>query len=215
MTSDPQRILIFGGTFDPPHLAHAKLPPVVADSLGCGKIIYVPAALNPLKSDTPPTPVSHRLAMLHLVVDAIPHAEIDTLELDREGPSYTVDTLVVLRQRYGEDSNLHLLIGADHLLTFTQWKDWQRILKLAEPVVMPRPPWPREKLIEEIHQRFDSAMAAFWIDRLVDVPYLEVSATDVRDKITTNQDLIGTLDKRVIDYIRRHDLYAPDSRRNA
>lgn len=215
MTSDPQRILIFGGTFDPPHLAHAKLPPIVADSLGCGKIIYVPAVLNPLKSDTPPTPASHRLAMLHLVVDAIPHAEIDTLELDREGPSYTVDTLVVLRQRYGEDSNLHLLIGADHLLTFTQWKDWQRILKLAELAVMPRPPWPREKLIEEIHQHFDAAMAEFWIAHIADVPYLEVSATDVRQRIANDQDLAGTLDMRVISYIDRHGLYSSGPSKSA
>lgn len=215
MTSDPQRYLIFGGTFDPPHLAHAKLPPVVAEKLGCGKIIYVPAALNPLKTDAQPTPASHRLAMLRLVVDAIPHAEIDTLELDREGSSYTVDTLETMRRRFGEPANLHLLIGADHVLTFTQWKDWRRILKLAEPVVMPRPPWPREKFIEEIYQRFDATMAEFWIAHLADVPYLNVSATDVRHKITMNQDLTGTLDKRVIDYIHRHGLYAPDSGRNA
>ncbi len=209
MPSNSQPILIFGGTFDPPHLAHAKLPPIVAEKLDCGKIIYVPAALNPLKSDEPPTSASHRLAMLRLVVDEIPHAEIDTLELDREGSSYTVDTLITMRRRHGEYASLFLLIGADHVLTFTQWKDWQRILKLAEPVVMPRPPWPREKLIEEIHQRNDTAMAEYWIAHLADVPYLNVSATDVRHKITTNQDLTGTLDRRVIDYIHRHGLYAP------
>ncbi len=214
MTSDTQHILIFGGTFDPPHLAHAKLPPIVAEKLGCGKIIYVPAALNPLRTNEPPTSASHRLAMLRLVVDEIHHAEIDTLELDREGSSYTVDTLVSLRRRYGEHANLYLLIGADHVLTFTQWKDWQRILKLAEPVVMPRPPWPREKLIEEIHQRYDAAMAEYWIAHLADVPFLNVSATDVRHKITTNQDLTGTLDMRVIDYIDQNGLYAPGSRKN-
>ena len=80
-------ILIFGGTFDPPHLAHTALPPLVARRLDCKRILYIPAAANPLKTDAPPTAVEHRLAMLRLALADVPDAEISTIELDRPGPS--------------------------------------------------------------------------------------------------------------------------------
>ena len=169
MADSASGILIFGGTFDPPHLAHTLLPPVAARLLGCDRIIYIPAALNPLKTDTPPTPAAHRLAMLRLAIGDVEHAEIDTLELDRAGPSFTVDTLTIMRERFGADRRMHLLIGADAALSFERWKDWRRILQLAEPAVMPRPPWPPEALVQDFRARFDDEMAGFWIAHVIDV----------------------------------------------
>ncbi len=204
-----KRILIFGGTFDPPHLAHAKLPPIAAEALGCTRIVYIPAARNPLKTDAAPTSAAHRLAMLRRIVGPLPgaNAEIDTLELDRDGPSYTVDTLKIMRARFGEGSKLHLLIGADQALSFDKWRNWPRLLQLAEPAVMPRPPWPREKLIEEFKGRFDAAQVDDWIARIVEVPYMDISATDVRLQLECGGDLTDLLDPAVIEYIQQHHLY--------
>jgi nicotinate-nucleotide adenylyltransferase len=145
-----QRVLIFGGTFDPPHRAHVELPPRIAQQLGCDRLLYVPAALNPLKVDSPPTDSSHRLEMLRRAVVDVPNAEICTIELERKGPSYTVDTLEELRRRLGEDVEMRLLIGGDQALEFHRWKDWKRIIELAEPVVMLRPPWNRETFREQL-----------------------------------------------------------------
>lgn len=209
--NEPPHILIFGGTFDPPHLAHAKLPPIAAIRLGCQRILYIPAALNPLKTETPPTPSEHRVAMLQLAIKDVPNAEIERLELQREGPSYTVDTLEELSRRFGPETQLHLLIGADAALSFERWKDWQRILELAEPAVMPRPPYPREALMGEFRKRFEADQASFWIDRILDVPYMDLSATDVRRQLKTGGDLDCLLDPAVIEYIREHHLYGTSS----
>lgn len=101
----PRRVLIFGGTFDPPHRAHATLPAKAAERLGCDLILFVPAAISPLKARQPVASPEHRLAMLLLAIADVPNARISTIELDRAatqggGPSYTIDTLRALKAEY-------------------------------------------------------------------------------------------------------------------
>lgn len=96
----PQRILMFGGTFDPPHLAHAVLPAQAAVQLNCDVLLYVPAAINPLKANHPTAPDEERVAMLLLATADVPNAKISTIEVDRPGPSYTIDTLRALHVEY-------------------------------------------------------------------------------------------------------------------
>lgn len=206
--NDAQNILIFGGTFDPPHLAHTRLPPIAAKQLGCQRIIFIPASINPLKADSPPTPALHRLAMLRLAIGSMPGAEIDTLELDREGPSYTVDTLAALKDRFGPLAKLHLLIGADQALEFHRWKDWQQILEMATPAVMLRPPLAAVSFVQELSKRYEADEAEFWRSHLVTVPYLKISSTEVRRRINEGVDLSGLLDGRITDYIKTQDLYS-------
>src|SRR5687767_7658800 len=107
------RVLVFGGTFDPPHLAHSRLPALAAQQLGCDEILYVPAAINPLKQDALPTSKEHRLAMLLLAIADVPGAKISTTELERNGPSYTIDTLKELRRKHNDATSFSLLIGCD------------------------------------------------------------------------------------------------------
>ena len=208
MTSDTQSILIFGGTFDPPHLAHAQLPPLAAERLGCEKILYIPASINPLKADAPPTPAAHRLAMLKLITCDLSRVNVETLELDRKGPSYMVDTLKELRERFGEKTHLHLLIGADQALEFHRWKDWQRILELATPAVMLRPPIDAETFQKQLSERYEPDEAAFWKGHLVEVPYLDINSSAVRLRVDRGDDLGDLLDGRIIEYIREHGLYS-------
>lgn len=201
-------ILIFGGTFDPPHHAHAILPSKVAEQLGYDELLYIPAALNPLKTDSPPTDARHRLEMLRRMVRDIPGAEICTIELERDGPSYTVDTLAALRRRFGDSAHLRLLIGADQALEFHRWKDWQRILELATPVVMLRPPWDRARFREELSSRYEPKQVDRWLSWTVDVPRIDVSSSEIRRRIATGEDLSSLLPDSVADYIREHGLYS-------
>lgn len=206
--SDPAPILIFGGTFDPPHRAHVELPRQVARRLGCGRIIYVPAAINPLKQDVPPsTPAVHRLAMLRLALRDVPEAEISTIEIDRPPPSYTVDTLRELRGQLGPDAKLYLLIGADAAASFHRWRDPAGIVSLAEPVVMLRPPWTREALIEHIRREQGDAAATKWATRIIETPQLDVSATNLRAGAAHGTIAADEVDPRVLAYIREHGLY--------
>jgi nicotinate-nucleotide adenylyltransferase len=208
MGDKPQRILLFGGTFDPPHRAHVQLPALVARQLGCGRIIYIPAAQSPLKSQTPLTAAEHRLAMLELAIADMPDAEISTIELDRGGPSYFIDTLRALRREIGEEVNLRFLIGADQALEFHHWKDWPDILNLATPAIMLRPPWTRETLREALRCQYDDDEAARWLGWLVDAPRLEISATDIRHRLGQGESIEDLLDPLVIGYIRTHRLYS-------
>ncbi len=201
------RLLVFGGTFDPPHLAHTTLPPLVAGRLGCQRTIYIPAAANPLKTLDPVTPAHHRLAMLELAVADVPGAEISTIELDRPGPSYTIDTLLALGRELEGGTELVFLIGSDQALAFHDWKDWQRILELATPAVMVRPPLDRDIFRRRLEQRYDAAETARWLDRSVAVPQLDICASGLRERLETGGDVRGLLQPTVLAYIRAHGLY--------
>jgi nicotinate-nucleotide adenylyltransferase len=206
-----QSILIFGGTFDPPHLAHASLPPQVASRIHCRRIIYVPASINPLKADEPPAPAHHRLAMLRIGIREVPGAEISTIELDRDGPSYTIETIESLRTGFGPDAELRLLIGADQALDFQRWRRWQDIMALATPAVMLRAPLDHSAFESELSTRWAPEWVARWLDWTVDVPLMDISATEIRRRLAAGADTTGLLDEHVREYIERHGLYATRS----
>lgn len=201
------RLLVFGGSFDPPHRAHTALPPLAAEALGCRRILYVPAALNPLKADEPPTSARHRLAMLRLAIADLPAAEISTIELDRPGPSYAIDTLRALREAHGPGTELVLLIGSDQALQFRQWKDWPAILDLARPAVMVRPPLDEAAYRRNLVAAYTPEQAERWLTWTVDVPQMDICATEVRRRIAAGEETGEMLDPRVLEYIRLHGLY--------
>lgn len=220
----PHRVLIFGGTFDPPHIAHVELPQAAARELGCERVIYVLAAVNPLKAGAnaaPPTPAHHRLAMLQLALQDVPNAHISTIELDRPGPSYTIDTLKSLVGWAAPTTNAghapmvgdahptaYLLIGADQALDFHRWKDWREILRQAMPAVMLRPPWTQVAFAAALRQRYGEDQTQRWLGwALKSLPALDVSATDIRSRIRSGQPVAGLIDPRVEAFIRNHGLY--------
>ncbi|MHC5114421.1 MAG: nicotinate (nicotinamide) nucleotide adenylyltransferase [Planctomycetota bacterium] len=188
-----ERILLFGGTFDPPHRAHVELPQLVAGKLGCDRIVYIPAAASPHKTDDDTTDAVHRLAMLRLALGDRPNVTISTIELDRGGVSYFVDTLRALRADLGDDVDLRFLVGADQALAFDRWKDPEEILRLATPAVMLRP---REDLPDER-----------WREWIVETPLIDVSATELREHLRDGRDVSDVLDPAVVEYIRAHGLY--------
>ena len=155
MTS--RRWLVFGGSFDPPHRAHVELPRRAAEAIGADRVLYVPARINPLKQATPPASTEDRLAMLRLALAEDPRGEIRTLELDRDGPSYTVDTLRELATEAAAakpPARLVLLVGADAAIGFPKWRDPAAIASLADVAVMLRPPFDEAS--------FRTALAKAW-----------------------------------------------------
>ena len=205
-TNSKRRILVFGGTFDPPHLAHAALPAKAAMQLGCDEILYVPAAINPLKADAPPTPKEHRMAMLLLAIADVPGAKVSAIELERAGPSYTVDTLSELSAQHPNE-DLVLLIGADQALDFHRWKDWQRILELAQPAVMLRPPWDRTAFERAVRGKYGPKEADQWLARTLALPMMDLNATDIRKALARGEPVHGLLHPSVWAYIKSNRLY--------
>jgi len=203
-------VLIFGGSFDPPTIAHRVQPSRVAEMIDADRIIYIPAAISPHKLDVPPLDPAHRLAMLQLAVDGLPHAEISTIELDREGPSYMIDTLRSFRDRIDEDHSLRLLIGDDQAMAFHRWKDWREILELAEPIVMPRlhadPASMAAALSTEGHWSEEEIRR--WIEWRIDLPIMDVEATVIRERIAHNEPVDDLLASDVFNYIESNRLYS-------
>lgn len=203
-------LLIFGGTFDPPHVAHVALPAMVRDLLGMDLLAYVPAAQSPLKSNRTHTPARHRLAMIRLATAHDHRCIVLTDELDRarsDTPSYTVDTLQQLRLRLGPEVKMRLLIGADQMRLFHRWREHDTIAALAEPVVMLRPPETAQALLSELP---DAQQQSVWKARLVELPLMDVSSTAIRQRLGNGLSVSGLVPSSVLDYIRQHGLYATE-----
>ncbi|MCC7204453.1 MAG: nicotinate (nicotinamide) nucleotide adenylyltransferase [Phycisphaeraceae bacterium] len=204
-------LLVYGGAFDPPHRAHVLLPRMAMRKVGAEGVVYVPTGVPPHKPGQRLTPGEHRLDMLRLALREQAWARIDTDELDRaereHGPQYTVDTLERMARRYPAGTRLRLLIGADQMAAFESWRRPERVIELAEPAVMVRPPHTRESLLAEITDR---RMREAWAGRLIEgLPVMEDSASEIRRRISEGFPAGEMLDPAVADYIHRHGLYAP------
>jgi len=204
--SELDQILVFGGSFDPPHMAHVALPLMAADKIGADAVAFVPNRVSPFKQSGSKADGRHRLAMLRLAVAAHPKAVVLTDELERDPfePSYTVQTLRHLRARLPDRLRLRLLIGADQLRRFEYWKEPEEIVSLAEPLVMLRPPDTRHSLSGSIE-----SLAALgpWEDRLIDLPRMDLSSTALRHQLAQGRGTHGLLHPAVEAYARRHHLY--------
>ena len=212
-----QTLLIYGGSFDPPHRGHVALPAAAARAVGADAVVYVPAGRAPHKLDRQQTDPRHRLAMLKIALaeaDAASEAagqpgggvawRILEDEVDRAAdgrPSYTVDTLARLRPRFSQTARMRLLIGMDQVAIFETWKDWQRVAELAEPAVMRRP-----------GEAEVSSLSPVWRARVVDVPEMEISSSDVRRRIAAGQPVADPVGPGVAGYIAEHGLYENSNR---
>ena len=192
-------VILFGGTFDPPHRGHVELPERVRRAVegrmggagGAAWLVYVPAARSPFKDVGPVASDEDRLEMLRRAVAGNPRAVVWDVEIERarregEGPSYTVETVERARRELGDDVTLRLLIGADQAAEFHRWRRPREIISMAEPLVMLRSP---EESVEGLMARMRASGAwseeelAAWAGRVVEVGTMDVSATRVREEL--------------------------------
>ena len=208
-------VLLFGGTFDPPHRAHVELPLLVREKLGASWLVYIPAGRSPHKDDGPSASGDDRVAMLEAALDGRAGVLVSRVEIEApEGPSYTVRTLGRLRDSVGEDRELRLLIGADQARSFHRWREHERVADLAEPVVMLRAPQEtKESLLKAMSPFWSTAGLADWEGRVVGVPLVDVSATRLRELLALGDfehpGLAEMLPASVLAVIRERRLYGP------
>lgn len=212
-----RRIILYGGNFDPPHMAHVTLPVLVKRQVGADVVVYIPSGVGPFKRNKCQTPAHHRTNMLRLALEGLPHVVVLTDEVDRTieeaetrlpgtepQPTYTVDTIQTLRQRLDPEVELRLLIGADHLKTFDQWHQPDRLIELAEPLVMVRPPETHQTVLSSLPPQYDPQQ---WASRIVDVPSIDISSSYLRGLASHGMSLSGFVSPKVETYIREHHLY--------
>ncbi|MFO0895048.1 MAG: nicotinate (nicotinamide) nucleotide adenylyltransferase [Phycisphaerales bacterium] len=199
-------ILVFGGTFDPPHRVHAAMASAAADALGADTILVIPARVNPQRTSAPPAGAEDRRAMAAIAFRREPRAVIDPVELEREGPSWTVDTLRHLH-RLHPGRTLRLLVGSDQALNFHTWRESATVEALAEPAVVLRAPATEAAWRAALEAQLGAAGAARWAQRLLPVPPAPAASTDVRAALREERPVTGMLDPEVEAYVRRRGLY--------
>ncbi len=209
---------VFGGSFDPPHLGHLEMIRYVLGLPEVDRIVLVPAGLSPFKQDRPPTSGEHRLRMIRLALEAeLDEAQrarcvVETGELERPGPSFTVDTLLELSRRDSTRSGPPrirvLLVGADAVRGFERWKEPDRILATHALWVFRRPgddPSETARLCRQLSERFPGPP-----HRLLENPPVDCSSTEIRGALHAGRPAGACLPGSVLDYILAHRLYAKD-----
>ena len=199
---------ILGGTFDPIHFGHLLLAEECREILALDKVLFVPAGQPWLKAGQPLTAAIHRLRMVELATADHPHFEVLRWEVERPGPSYTVDTLERLRMESDAAAELHFLLGLDALADFPRWKDPERILQMARLAVVPRPGYVAKGDGDDIVAGIKSRYPAY-ADRItiLAVASVAISATDLRRWVAIGQSLRYRTPAAVGEYIREKGLY--------
>jgi nicotinate-nucleotide adenylyltransferase len=193
--SNPQRIGVFGGTFDPVHNAHCDIARAALESARLDRVIFVVAARPPHKSEGACASADDRYAMACAAVRNVARLEVSRVELDRDGPSYTVDTLREIHRDHPEAS-LFLIIGYDSLLDLPKWKDPAAIVEQARLLVVPRP---------GLAQPPPAELAACY--DLLPFPETALSSTEVRDLILSGQPFDRLVPPGVAALIREREIY--------
>ena len=202
------RLGIFGGTFDPVHLGHLILVSELRYALGLDRVLLIPNARSPFKSDQEISPAAHRVAMLELAVAATPWLDVSTIELERGGVSYTVDTLRALHQ-HDPAAQLVFLMGADSLAELPTWRDPEGILSLAEIGVACRPGASPD--ISATHAALPTSRNRV---HAVETPLIALSSSDIRTRIRDGKPITFLVPPTVEHYITTHNLYSqPDLHR--
>ena len=191
------KIAIMGGTFNPIHNAHLLSAEQVREGLGYDKILFVPAARPPHKSQPDMVSAEHRYQMVLLATAENPYFEVSRIELDRAGPSYTIQTIKTLRHLYGETTQLAWIIGADSLIEYKIWKDFDEVLRQCTLIATTRPNYDFERVPSEIR----NLVTTFRITGF------DMSATEIRERVRNNTSIRYLVPEAIAAYIDKHRLY--------
>jgi nicotinate-nucleotide adenylyltransferase len=202
MAGAEKRIALYGGTFDPIHFGHLNLAVEMQEQHRIDEIFFCPAFLSPHKLDQPPISPRHRKKMVELAIADFPKFRCLDIEIDRQGPSYTIDTIHYIRFRY-PNCKYFLILGSDALSTFHKWHRVEELIEQVDLLVGMRtreiPPIP-----VEAPRKVRESLAA----GLTHMKLMEMSATDLRDRLKEGQPCAHLIPKKVLDYISANHLYS-------
>jgi len=201
LSDRPLRIGILGGTLDPVHHGHLFAAEEVRATYELDRVLFIPCGQAPHKDDREIAPAEHRYVMCALATAPNPRFHASRLEIDRPGPSYTVDTLRQLRQVYGSDTELVFIIGADAVLDIDTWHMPDAVLREARCVAVPRPGSELHDLPSVIGEERASRV------EMLELPELDISATDIRRRVGEGRPIRYLTPDAVVAYIEREGLY--------
>jgi nicotinate-nucleotide adenylyltransferase len=194
---------ILGGTFDPIHYGHLVLAEKAREAFGLAKVVFVPAAIPPHKIGEVSTSAENRLEMVELAIKDEPYFEVSKVELEREGPSYSIDTIRQLKKQ-GHGNEAALIMGFDSLLELNTWKNYQEILTETKIITAFRPGYPVLKNDREWPQFLRPYLKQILV---LEAPLLDISSTWLRVELMYERSIRYLVPDAVREYIIRKHLY--------
>ena len=214
----PQRLGLFGGTFNPIHYGHLRSAEEVAEALDLSQIRFIPAALPPHKSSSDVTSFETRLAMTRLAVGRQSRLAVSDVEGRRPGKSYTIDTLHHFREEFGPRGELYFILGMDSMLEIATWKDYRELFTLSHFVVLNRPGYDQDRLGEILRRQVDQDFQPLSGEEgfqhpsgyrvlVQDTTLLEISGTRIRHLVRQGRSIRYLLPEPVRRFILKNNLY--------
>ncbi len=195
------KIGIFGGTFDPIHFGHLRMAEEARERIGLERVLFVPNAVSPFKVGKLISAGAIRCEMVRRAIGGNPAFVLDTIELERPGPSYTVDTLRAIQQRQIGQTDLYFLTGADAVRDLPQWRAPEEVLQLTRVVAATRPGVSRADIV--------AALPEAWRARILflEMPELDIASTDLRERVRAGRSIRYLTPPSVEELIAEQDLY--------
>ena len=201
-----RKIALFGGTFDPIHLGHTTVAADAAKHIGAAKIIFIPAKRSPLKGFLPKANDGDRLEMIALAIAEDKNFQISDCELKKPAPSYTLETIRQFQAKYGSGTSIYWLVGADSIDDLLHWYGIAELIDECNITAMYRAGCkpPDFTKFESIwgHQRIEKLKR-----NVIQTSLIDISSTEIRDRLAVGRDVSGMLHPPVADYIYKHGLY--------
>jgi len=201
-----RKIVLFGGTFDPIHIGHTTVAGAAADYIGSDKVIFIPAKRSPLKRSFPKASGKERLEMIRLATEIDERFEVGDYEIEKTGASYTLDTVRWFESKYEDDAEIFWLAGAD---TVDELPYWHRITELIDECyicVMYRAGFERPDFTK-YEQCWGPERVRKLQENVIPTPLIDVSSTEIRERLAAGGDVCDMLHPAVAEYIRKHGLY--------
>ena len=194
---------VLGGTFDPIHLGHLVVAEEMRAQLGLAEILFVPAGQPWLKVNSPILAAEHRVQMVRLALGGKPYFKLSTMEIERAGPSYTVDTIAELKGQLGAEDKLFFILGWDNLAQLPQWREPSRLVKICHLVAVPRVGYPAPDLA--LLEKGIPGLSQATI--VLDTPWIDITASAIRNRVAQGLSIRHLVPEPVERYIRENGLY--------
>lgn len=196
------RVGVIGGTFDPIHIGHLIIAEEARVRLNLEKVVFVPAGLPPHKIENHVSPAEHRLEMVKLAIADNPYFSLSLVDVERFGPSFTVETIELLRQEWGPQAEIFFIMGQDSLVDILTWHKPQRLINLCRIVALSRPGFRVD--MEELEKSLQGASSRII---LLNSPEVAISSTDIQRRVREGLPIKYQVPEAVEEYIYKHGLY--------
>lgn len=200
-----KKIGIYGGTFDPIHMGHLMVAEAARQDCSLEEILFIPSASPPHKKDKYIVNPAYRLEMVQLALEDNPFFKISYVEMERQGINYTVDTLRTLRQDYPRGWELWMIVGGDSFLQIETWKDVPEIMRMCHLAVYRRSSYSQDEYdlrADNLQEKYNTKIV------FLDAPRVDISSTDIRNRIKEGKSIRYMVPSRVENYIKNNRIYS-------